>query len=84
MSSNTSFEFTDKESLAVGTELLVLGKEVLDPVIYKYILLTNSWSFGQLMKEPKCLFGSASLGEIAIVVGGSDPNGNIANSSEFQ
>ncbi|KAJ0634411.1 putative kelch-type beta propeller [Helianthus debilis subsp. tardiflorus] len=83
MSSNTCFQFSDKESLAVGTELLVLGKEVLDHVIYKYSLLTNSWSFGQLMNEPRCLFGSASLGEIAIVAGGSDPNGNIVNSAEL-
>lgn len=83
MSSNTCFQFSDKESLAVGTELLVLGKEVLDHVIYKYSLLTNSWSFGQLMNEPRCLFGSASLGEIAIVAGGSDPNGKIVNSAEL-
>ncbi|KAK9074603.1 hypothetical protein SSX86_007201 [Deinandra increscens subsp. villosa] len=83
MSSNTCFQFSDKESLAVGTELLVLGKEVLDHVIYKYSLLTNSWSFGQLMKEPRCLFGSASLGEVAIVAGGTDPNGKIVNSAEL-
>ncbi|KAL8230045.1 hypothetical protein R6Q57_014945 [Mikania cordata] len=83
MSSNTCFQFSDKESLAVGTELLVLGKEVLDHVIYKYSLLTNSWSSGQLMNEPRCLFGSASLGEIAIVAGGSDPNGRIVNSAEL-
>ncbi|KAI3731509.1 hypothetical protein L1987_62697 [Smallanthus sonchifolius] len=83
MSSNTCFQFSDKESLAVGTELLVLGKEVLDHVIYKYSLPTNSWSFGQLMNEPRCLFGSASLGEIAIVAGGSDPNGKIVNSAEL-
>lgn len=83
MSSNTCFQFSDKESLAVGTELLVLGKEVLEHVIYKYSLLTNSWSFGQLMNAPRCLFGSASLGEIAIVAGGSDPNGKIMNSAEL-
>ncbi|KAK1425793.1 hypothetical protein QVD17_21152 [Tagetes erecta] len=81
--SNTCFQFSDKESFAAGTELLVLGKEVLDPVIYKYSLLTNSWSFGQLMNEPRCLFGSASLGEIAIVAGGSDPNGRIVNTAEL-
>ncbi|KAL9998015.1 putative kelch-type beta propeller, P-loop containing nucleoside triphosphate hydrolase [Helianthus debilis subsp. tardiflorus] len=83
MPSNPSFQFSDKESLAVGTELLVLGKEVVDHVIYKYSLLTNSWSFGQLMNKPRCLFGSASLGEIAIVAGGIDPNGNILNSAEL-
>ena len=58
------------QSLTVGTELLVLGKEVLNHVMYKYSLLTDSWSLGQLMNKPRCLFRSASLGEIAIVAGG--------------
>ncbi|KAI7745659.1 hypothetical protein M8C21_023191, partial [Ambrosia artemisiifolia] len=83
MSLDTGFQFSDRESLAVGTELLVLGKEVLDLAIYKYSLLTNSWSSGQLMKMPRCLFGSASLGEIAIVAGGYGPNGNILSSAEL-
>ncbi|GJZ26029.1 DNA repair helicase XPB1-like protein, partial [Tanacetum coccineum] len=64
-------------------ELVVLGKEVLDRVIYKYSLLTNSWSLGQLMNERKCLFGSVSLGEIAIVASGIDSNGTIVNSAEL-
>ncbi|CAH1431671.1 unnamed protein product [Lactuca virosa] len=83
MTSNPCFQFSDKESLAVGTELLVLGKEVLDHVIYKYSLLTNSWCLGRNMNFPRCLFGSASLGEIAIVAGGCDPNGKIVNSAEL-
>ncbi|GJW05932.1 metal tolerance protein 2, partial [Tanacetum coccineum] len=64
-------------------ELVVLGKEVLDHVIYKYSLLTNSWSLGQLINERKCLFGSVSLGEIAIVASGIDSNGKIVNSAEL-
>lgn len=83
MTSNPCFQFSDKESLAVGTELLVLGKEVLDHVIYKYSLLTNSWSLGRQMNSPRCLFGSASLGEKAIVAGGCDPHGRIVNSAEL-
>ncbi|KAI3516419.1 hypothetical protein L2E82_08844 [Cichorium intybus] len=83
MTSNPCFQFSDKESLAVGTELLVLGKEVLDHVIYKYSLLTNSWCLGRNMNLPRCLFGSASLGEKAIVAGGCDPNGRIVNSAEL-
>ncbi|KAJ0605573.1 putative kelch-type beta propeller, leucine-rich repeat domain superfamily [Helianthus annuus] len=36
-----------------------------------------------LMKKPRCLFGSASLGEIAIVAGGKDPNGYTLTSAEL-
>ncbi|TYI59411.1 hypothetical protein E1A91_D10G034700v1 [Gossypium mustelinum] len=35
------------------------------------------------MNLPRCLFGSSSLGEIAIVVGGSDKNGNVLQSAEL-
>lgn len=69
--------------MAVGTELLVFGKEIRSHVIYKYSILTNSWSVGREMNEPRCLFGSASLGEVAIVAGGCDPAGNILGSAEL-
>ncbi|XP_071704612.1 F-box/kelch-repeat protein At1g26930-like [Rutidosis leptorrhynchoides] len=64
------FELSDKESLGVGTQLLVLGKEMFGQVIYKYSLLTNSWSPQEPMRTPRCLFGSGSLGKIAIFAGG--------------
>ncbi|KAM7269122.1 hypothetical protein ACFE04_024619 [Oxalis oulophora] len=83
MNSNDCFNFSDKESLAVGTDLLVFGKEVLSHVIYRYSLLTNSWSTGMRMNDPRCLFGSASRGEIAILAGGCDPNGQILSSAEM-
>ncbi|CAK9137110.1 unnamed protein product [Ilex paraguariensis] len=83
MTSNECFVFSDKESLAVGTELLVFGKEVLSHVIYRYSLLTNTWSSGMRMKTPRCLFGSASLGEIAILAGGCDSQGKILSSAEL-
>ncbi|XP_030447554.1 F-box/kelch-repeat protein SKIP11-like isoform X2 [Syzygium oleosum] len=35
------------------------------------------------MNAPRCLFGSASLGEIAIVAGGQDPLNNILSSAEM-
>ncbi|KAJ6339958.1 hypothetical protein OIU77_007830 [Salix suchowensis] len=35
------------------------------------------------MNTPRCLFGSASLGEIAILAGGCDPRGNVLNSAEL-
>ncbi|CAA3030099.1 F-box/kelch-repeat protein At1g74510-like [Olea europaea var. sylvestris] len=83
MMSNDCFMCSDKESLAVGTELLVFGKEILSYVTYKYSILTNSWSPGVKTNTPRCLFGSASLGEIAIVAGGCDSQGNILSSAEL-
>ena len=83
MTFNECFMCSDKESLAVGTELLVFGKEVMSHVIYKYSILTNSWSSGMSMNAPRCLFGSASLGEIAILAGGCDSQGNILASAEL-
>ncbi|KAK6931208.1 Kelch repeat type 1 [Dillenia turbinata] len=83
MSSNECFMCSDKESLAVGTELLVFGKEMMSHVIYRYSILTNSWSSGMQMNAPRCLFGSASLGNIAILAGGCDSQGTILSSAEL-
>ncbi|KAK4753576.1 hypothetical protein SAY87_001680 [Trapa incisa] len=77
--------FPDRESLAVGTELLVFTTDMMTSsnVIYKYSILTNSWSSGMKMNVPRCLFGSASLGEIAILAGGRDSQGNTLSSAEM-
>lgn len=83
MPSNECFMFSDKESLAVGTELLVFGKGVPDQVVYRYSILKNSWTFEGNMNAPRCLFGSASLGEKAILAGGSDSRGRILSSAEL-
>lgn len=83
MAQNDCFMCSDKESLAVGTELLVFGKEIMDHVIYRYSILTNTWSSGHKMNTPRCLFASASSGEIAILAGGCDPLGNILSSAEL-
>lgn len=83
MPSNDCFMCSDKESLAVGTELLVFGKEITSHVIYRYSILTNTWYSGMNMNTPRCLFGSASLGEIAILAGGCDPRGNILKVAEL-
>jgi len=77
------FMCSDKESLAVGTELLVFGKVVTSHIVLKYSILTNSWSPGVGMTVPRCLFGSASLGEKAIIAGGTDAFGNILSSAEL-
>ncbi|KAI3970674.1 hypothetical protein MKX01_024321 [Papaver californicum] len=83
MQSNGCFIFSDKESLAVGTELLVFGKEITSHIIWRYSILTNSWSSGMEMNAPRCLFGSASLGEIAILAGGCDSRGKVLSSAEL-
>ncbi|CAN7098414.1 unnamed protein product [Brassica rapa subsp. narinosa] len=84
MPSGVTFMCADKESLAVGTDLLVLGKDDdSSHVVYRYSLLTNSWSPGERMNSPRCLFGSASLGEIAIFAGGCDSLGKISDVAEM-
>uniref|UniRef100_A0A1D1YAG1 F-box/kelch-repeat protein SKIP11 n=1 Tax=Anthurium amnicola TaxID=1678845 RepID=A0A1D1YAG1_9ARAE len=80
---NECFMCSDKESLAVGTELLVFGKEVNSHIILRYSILTNSWTHGVEMNNPRCLFGSASLGEIAIIAGGCNTLGTIYDSAEL-
>lgn len=77
------FTYADKESLAVGVELLVFGRELRGLAIWRYSLLTSGWSRCPSMNLPRCLFGSSGLGEVAIVVGGSDMNGNILKSAEL-
>jgi len=77
------FMSCEKESLAVGTELLVFGRELMGPTIHKCDHLSNTWSIGKMLNTPRCSFGSSSLGEIAILAGGCDPCGNILSSAEL-
>ncbi|XP_062205463.1 F-box/kelch-repeat protein SKIP11-like [Phragmites australis] len=74
------FMCSDKESLAVGTELLVFG---MAHIVFRYSILTNSWTRGEVMNSPRCLFGSASIGEKAYVAGGTDSGGRILSSAEL-
>lgn len=77
------FNHADKESLAVGSELLVFGRELFEFAIWKYSLIFGRWVKCEGMNRPRCLFGSGSLGSIAIVAGGSDKSGNILKSAEL-
>ncbi|KAM5584087.1 F-box/kelch-repeat protein [Rosa sericea] len=77
------FNHADKESLAVGTQLLVFGRELLDFAIWKYSVIHHSWVKCEGMSKPRCLFGSGSLRSNAIVAGGSDINGNVLKSAEL-
>eukprot|EP00252_Welwitschia_mirabilis_P004384 TRINITY_DN1473_c0_g1_i1.p1 TRINITY_DN1473_c0_g1~~TRINITY_DN1473_c0_g1_i1.p1 ORF type:complete len:424 (+),score=47.85 TRINITY_DN1473_c0_g1_i1:592-1863(+) len=81
--SDDCFNNTDKESLAVGTELLVFGREATGFVIWKYSLLSPNWARCNRMNLPRCLFGSGSYGQIAIVAGGVDGDGTVLNSAEL-
>lgn len=77
------FSYADKESLAVGTQLLVFGRELTGFAIWMYSLVRRDWTRCPLMNLPRCLFGSGSSGEIAIVAGGSDKNGHVLKCAEM-
>ncbi|ESW27316.1 hypothetical protein PHAVU_003G191300 [Phaseolus vulgaris] len=77
------FMYSDKESLGVGTDILVFGRAITAPVVYGYSLLTNTWSSSVEMNIPRCLFASASIGGIAIVAGGVDPRGKVLSVAEL-
>ncbi|KAK1305046.1 F-box/kelch-repeat protein [Acorus calamus] len=77
------FSCADKESLAVGTQLLVFGREISGFAIWMYSVVTRDWSRCPLMNLPRCLFGSSCHGEIAIVAGGSDKYGHVLKSAEL-
>jgi len=83
MPADDCFTLADKESLAVGTELLVFGREVMGFVIWRYSILTHNWYRGPPMNLPRCLFGSASYKQIAIVAGGCDTTGGVLRSAEL-
>ncbi|KAL7592803.1 hypothetical protein Lser_V15G33268 [Lactuca serriola] len=78
-----SFNYSEQESVAVGSELLVFGREVLGFVIWKYSFIRRHWLKCDGMNHPRRLFGSGTLGSIAIVAGGCDKNGNILKSAEL-
>lgn len=81
--SDDVFRSLDKESLCAGTQLLVCGTEVDGPVIWTYEVMTNQWFRGASMIEPRCLFASASTGDVAFVAGGLGLEGQgILNSVE--
>ncbi|KAL6653961.1 hypothetical protein ACP70R_007426 [Stipagrostis hirtigluma subsp. patula] len=83
MPSMECFTLADKESLAVGTNILVFGRKVEAHVVLTYSLLTNSWKTGAMMNTPRCLFGSASFGEKAIVAGGIGENGTLSSAELY-
>ena len=49
-----------------------IKKKRKDFAIWKYSLISRGWVKCKEMNHPRCLFGSGSLGSIAIVAGGSE------------
>ncbi|XP_042500774.1 F-box/kelch-repeat protein At3g27150-like [Macadamia integrifolia] len=83
--SDGCFASGDKESLCAGTHLLVSGKEFEDMAIWRYELVMNRWFKGPSMINPRCLFASASCGDVACVAGGiamSSRGTEILNTAE--
>ncbi|XP_075660838.1 F-box/kelch-repeat protein At3g27150 [Castanea sativa] len=68
--SDICFSSGDKESVCAGTHLIVSGKEYDGVVIWRYELASNKWFKGPNMKNPRCLFASATCGTCAFVAGG--------------
>lgn len=82
--SDDCFASGDKESLCIGSQLLVSGKEVEGLVIWRYELAANQWFSGPSMINPRCLFASANCGAVACIAGGIGmlPNVGVLNSAE--
>uniref|UniRef100_A0ACD5V8W7 Uncharacterized protein n=1 Tax=Avena sativa TaxID=4498 RepID=A0ACD5V8W7_AVESA len=87
MPADECFTASDKESLAVGTELLVFGMSHtvfgMAHTVLRYSILTNSWTQDGPMNSPRCLFGSTSVGKKAYVAGGIAPTGEKLSSAEM-
>lgn len=80
--SDYCFENCDKESFSVGTQLLVVGRDTMGLVIWRYDLVSNRWGKGSMMLTPRCLYAWGSCGSFAYVAGGITPNGVILKSAE--
>uniref|UniRef100_A0A5B6ZL72 F-box/kelch-repeat protein n=1 Tax=Davidia involucrata TaxID=16924 RepID=A0A5B6ZL72_DAVIN len=78
------FAAGDKESFCAGTHLLVSGREIEGPVVWRYELAMNRWYKGPSMINPRCLFASATCGQFAFVAGGIGlvPNSEVYNTAE--
>uniref|UniRef100_A0A0D3D2N4 F-box associated domain-containing protein n=2 Tax=Brassica oleracea var. oleracea TaxID=109376 RepID=A0A0D3D2N4_BRAOL len=77
-SSDYCFFHSDKETISVGTQLIVIGREIEGIVVFRYELENNKWFRGPLMITPRVMYGSASDGKTVFFAGGiqMDDNGN--------
>ncbi|KAH0885682.1 hypothetical protein HID58_061778, partial [Brassica napus] len=77
-SSDYCFFHSDKETISVGTQLIVIGREIEGIVVFRYELENHKWFKGPSMITPRVMYGSASHGKTAFFAGGiqKDDNGN--------
>nr|VDD11898.1 unnamed protein product [Brassica oleracea] len=77
-SSDYCFFHNDKETISVGTQLIVIGREIEGIVVFRYELENHKWFKGPSMITPRVMYGSASHGKTAFFAGGiqKDDNGN--------
>ncbi|KAH0886145.1 hypothetical protein HID58_062241 [Brassica napus] len=77
-SSDYCFFHSDKETVSVGTQLIVIGREIDGIVVFRYELENHKWFKGPSMITPRAMYGSASHGKTAFFAGGikMDENGN--------
>ena len=78
-----TFIGSHKDSLAVGTELLVIGRHMDSLISFSYSTVTGTWSYAPQMITPRCLFASDGSPELAFVAGGCDFEGAILSSAEL-
>ncbi|CAG7870202.1 unnamed protein product [Brassica rapa] len=73
-----TFQRLPKETICVGTQLIVIGREIEGIVVFRYELENHKWFKGPSMITPRVMYGSASHGKTAFFAGGiqMDDNGN--------
>ncbi|KAG2286257.1 hypothetical protein Bca52824_045861 [Brassica carinata] len=59
-SSDYCFFHSDKETISVGTQLIVIGREIDGNVVFRYELENHKWFIGPSMITPRAMYGSAS------------------------
>ncbi|CAN7016944.1 unnamed protein product [Brassica oleracea var. botrytis] len=75
-SSDYCFFHSDKETISVGTQLIVIGREIEGIVVFRYELENHKWFKGPSMITPRVMYGSASHGKIAFIAGGIQKDDN--------
>ncbi|KAL0845272.1 hypothetical protein Bca101_018518 [Brassica carinata] len=80
-SSDYCFFFSDKETISVGTQLIVIGREIEGIVVFRYELENHKWFRGPSMITPRVIMHKARkfssgcfLRGKFYVIGGRDEN----------
>ncbi|KAG2315604.1 hypothetical protein Bca52824_018726 [Brassica carinata] len=76
-SSDYTFFHSDKETISVGTQLIVIGTELEGTVVWRYELENHKWFRGPSMISPRVMYGSASWGSNAFFAGGIKMDNNM-------